>query len=373
MEKKKILFCASTASHITNFHMPYLDHFKSIAFEVHTVSNGKVNSDMVDKAFDLAFDKKLISLKNIKTVFQMAGIIRSENYTVISSHATLAGAIARAAAIISGNKKAIVIHTSHGYLFKDDRSLKTKLHLFIEKILAVKTDLLVTMNKEDYAIATKYRLCKKIKFVHGCGIVPQKFPCLPDSEIQKIKKAYHIEQNQKVILCVGELSKRKNHKMLLCAFANIVSGKNIKLLLAGAGHLENACRALADELNIANDVVFCGYVNEIHSLYRIADIVVSASLSEGLPFNIMEALHCNIPVIASGVKGHTDLIVNNENGLLFPVDDLDKLQDCMRRLTTDEKLYQDIKSKAKLPKEYYIDSVASEIIEVYNEAIQQGG
>ena len=56
-------------------------------------------------------------------------------------------------------------------------------------------------------------------------------------------------------------------------------------------------------------------------IYRACDLAVSSSISEGLPFNIVEAQLCLLPVVASDIRGHTDLIENGENGWRYPPGD----------------------------------------------------
>lgn len=68
-------------------------------------------------------------------------------------------------------------------------------------------------------------------------------------------------------------------------------------------------------------VIFPGYCADMAPWYAMADCAVSASRSEGLPFNIMEAMRASLPVVASAVKGHTDLVTPGQTGLLFPYGD----------------------------------------------------
>ena len=88
---------------------------------------------------------------------------------------------------------------------------------------------------------------------------------------------------------------------------------------------------------------------------------------EGLPFNVMEALHCNMPVIASRIKGHTDLIENNKNGLLFdPLADnpAQKLAEVLEGYLDSPELQQRLKANAFLEKKYYIESVEPKLLSI---------
>ena len=89
---------------------------------------------------------------------------------------------------------------------------------------------------------------------------------------------------------------------------------------------------MAVRLGVANRVRFPGYVTNMAPWYRAADCAVTTSRSEGLPFNVMEAMRAGLPVVASAVKGHEDLIQEGENGFLFPYGDAQACRDRIERL-----------------------------------------
>ena len=93
------------------------------------------------------------------------------------------------------------------------------------------------------------------------------------------------------------------------------------LVLCGDGDQRKACEKLAEKWSLQDRILFPGHVAEMGPWYRMADACAASSRSEGLPFNIVEAMHVGLPVIASAVKGHTDLIQNGDTGLLYPYGD----------------------------------------------------
>ena len=112
----------------------------------------------------------------------------------------------------------------------------------------------------------------------------------------------------------------------------------MKLLLPGQGAMLEDCRAQARALDAARRVFFPGHVSPMGPWYAAADGAVSVSRSEGLPFNLMEAMACGLPVAATAVKGHVDLVEPEATGLLAPPDDPDALARCFRRLAEDPDL-----------------------------------
>ena len=89
---------------------------------------------------------------------------------------------------------------------------------------------------------------------------------------------------------------------------------------------------MADRLGVASRVRFPGFVQDMRTYYQAADLCVSSSRSEGLPFNVMEAMACGLPVVASDVKGHQDLVESGVTGLLYPFGEAEAFADAVCRL-----------------------------------------
>lgn len=111
-----------------------------------------------------------------------------------------------------------------------------------------------------------------------------------------------------------------------------------KLLLAGNGPEHDNLVKLIEELNLGNNVELLGYRTDIQDYVNICDLVVSASHREGLPLNIMEAMICGKPVIASDNRGHRELIKNNENGKLIKLDNDNSFDNSINLLIENKKL-----------------------------------
>ena len=336
---KKILFTASTRSHLENFHRPYLNAFEEMGWQVDAVA--------------LPVSKSFFSVKNLDAINYTRKLLRDGDYDVISSHATLAGIVTRLAVLLckkSLREKMKVFHTAHGYLFHDDNSLKKWAYLLPEMLCSKVTDVLMVMNHEDLEIAKKYKLCKKsenIHYINGMGIDLSRFQTAQGEPLQctkEQKESFGITDNDFVFVYAAEFSKRKNHELLLRGFAEAVkqlqqsgqkSNKRLKLVLAGDGALFEKIKTLASNLGIRDRVVFLGYIKNVHELYPCCDVAVSTSKIEGLPFNIMEAMACGLPVIVSDIKGHRELVEHGVNGLLFEAGDIENLTDQMVRIYKD--------------------------------------
>ena len=329
---KKILYVASTVGHLKSFHLPYLKRLNQDGWTVHTAGQGAdIPLPGAEKGFDIPFEKSMFSPKNLKAVWELRQLLRREKYDVISVHTSLAAFFARLAVMISG-KRPVVINTVHGYLFDEDTPLiKRTILLLAEKITAGCTDLLLTMNRQDTQIAEKHRLCRgKIIQTDGMGVDFSRFSPANQEQRMEARQRFGIPQKAFVLVYAAEFSERKNQAGLLRAFAKLPD--NAWLLLAGRGATVENCQALAEKLGVANRVVFAGFVPGVQVCYHAADVCVSTSRSEGLPFNLMEAMYCALPVVATRVKGHEDLIREGKTGFLVPYGDENALCSVLKHL-----------------------------------------
>lgn len=317
---KKILFCASTASHIKNFHTPYMAAFAQCGYEVSTATGDTGEIAGAQQSFTLPFYKSFFSFKNIRAIFAVRKLILKEQFDIVSLHTTLAAAVVRAALLtIPKRRRPRVFYTCHGYLFGENDGFARLKYLLPEKLCAKVTDVLMVMNREDERIAHRYRLSSgSIQYINGMGLLPGRFTTPSPDEHIAAKRALGFLPEQVLFVYIAEFSKRKNHSQLLTAFAAAASQiPNAQLLLAGTGALLEDCRQLVSQLGVANQVHFLGYVNDTPTLLAGCDVCVSTSLIEGLPFNIMEAMASGLDVIASDIKGHRELAECCPNFTLF--------------------------------------------------------
>lgn len=318
--KRKVLFTASSYQHLVNFHLPYICEFIKKDIEVHVACGGrKFDIPGIQKSIQLPFEKKICCFSNFKSIIILKRLILGEQYDLICTHTSLAAFFTRLA-VTNLVKRPRVIYMCHGYLFDNDSFLlKRKMFLQAERIVAKQTDLLLTMNTYDNFIAGKYKLGKRIVNIPGVGI---NFADLENSthyEDGELRKVLGISDEEFVLFYAAEFSKRKSQKILIIAMQYLP--KEVVLVLAGTGALLNQCKNLVFSLGLQKRVFFPGYVNPVADWYLMADAAVSSSRSEGLPFNILEAMYFGLPVIASNVKGNADLIRNGVNGLLYPYND----------------------------------------------------
>lgn len=338
---KKVLIIASVASMIDQFNMQNISILQNMGYEVHVAANFEVgNTSSTQRVFEFVKELEVLSVKyfhvnfsrniwdlksNYKAYKQIKNLIKKYNYHFIHCHSPIGGVCGRFAAYFTDTK---VIYTAHGFHFYHGASIMNWILYYpIEKLLARITDILITINKEDYEIAKRFK-SGKILYVPGVGINTTKYQEITITS-EKKRKELCISENSYVILSVGELSKRKNHEVVIDAIAKL-QDPTIVYIICGQGCLERYLRDKAKNLNV--NVMFLGYRKDVNEIYKVADIFVFPSLQEGLPVALMEAMAAGLPVVCSKIRGNCDLIEDIKGGYLINPNDSDNITHCILEL-----------------------------------------
>ena len=310
------------------------------------------------------------SPKNLKASILLSDEMRREKYVLVITHTSLAAFFTRLA-LWGLEERPQVANMVHGYLFDDETPwLKRSLLLGAEQWMAGKTDMVLTMNRWDYETAKKYRLGQKVVNIPGIGVDFSRFDRVSPGCREKLRKKWGIPEDAFVLICAAEFSARKSQSIVIRAMEYLP--ERVWLILAGEGALREECQELVRKLGLENRVLFPGQVQDIPAWYAMADAAVSASRSEGLPFNIMEAMYAGLPVAASEVKGHTDLVEDGVTGLLYPYGDARACAEQIQRLIESERLRQELVQNAKADVERYgLDRVLPVVWEQYNGLVKR--
>lgn len=363
--KPKVLFTASTYSHIRSFHLPYLRAYQERGWEVHVACGGREGDiPHADAVFHLPFEKSMTAPANFKAASLLRKQIVREGYALVTTHTSLAAFFTRLAVLGMKNRPRVV-NMAHGYLFDGDTpALKRQVLLSAERLVAPVTDLLLTMNQTDLKIARTHKLGRRVENVPGIGV---DFSRLEVGEDRRglMRGEFGIPQDAFVLFYAAEFSARKSQSVLIDAMELLP--KNVYLVLAGDGALHGQCWQSVRDRGLENRVLFPGHVRDVENWYAMADAAVTSSRSEGLPFNVMEAMYCGLPVVASAVKGHTDLIEDGVTGLLYPYGDHAACARAVQALLTDPARCQALGAQGKQRVEpYALDAVLPVVMEQYD-------
>ena len=374
--KRKILF----TSHTANFHKfnrplmrmlrgtleaPY-DDLNIGGWQVDYACMCEEEVYDADNVFKIDFARNPFRFdKHVKAYRQLKKLIAEGGYEAIHTHTPVGSIVTRWAAKAAHKKGVKVIYTCHGFHFSAGApTMNWRLYYPLEKKFAKDTDLLITINREDYKRAKNDFECP-VKMVDGAGVDTNKFKKTTKAEQKAAREKYGLAANDFVMVYLAEYTANKNHEMLVRAAAPIMRKKpNVKLLFLGQGPLMDATRTLAKELGVEKQVVMPGYIRDNYAaLVQSCNLCVSASKREGLGLGVLEAILCGLPILIADNRGHRD-IVDGKKKYLFALDDVNmltiKMQDAF---SNPEKYHLDF------PERYSMHNSLSEMREIYKEIL----
>jgi len=321
---KRALILASVASMIDQFNIPNIKLLQDLGYEIHVACNFIHGSTCSDQKIQI-LQKKLQEMKvlyyqidfarnilkigqNLKAYQQVKAIFEQNDFDLLHGHSPIGGFIGRMVAKRYRKKGLKTLYTAHGFHFYKGAPLKNWLIYYpIEKFCSRWTDVLITINQEDFALARKKMKAKRVEYVPGVGIDLDKFNNIPIDQTTK-RKELGIPENATLLLSVGELNENKNHEVIIRAIADL----NIYYMIAGKGSHQQYLQNLIDRLGLSNRVFLLGFRTDIGELLKASNIYALPSIREGLNVSLMEAMASGLPCIAGKIRGNIDLI--NENG-----------------------------------------------------------
>lgn len=321
---KQALIVASVASMIDQFNMPNIRLLKDMGYEVSVAANfengSTCSNEKIEKLkenlkeldvnfYQIDFSRNVLNfIGNLKAFNQLKRVAKSIKFDLVHCHSPIGGLITRFVFNKYRKSGTKVIYTAHGFHFFKGASFKNWFIFYpIEKICSYLTDVLITINTEDYALAQKKMKAKQICYIHGIGIDLKKFHSYSEEEILTKRAELNISDNEIMILSVGELSERKNHKIVIEALSKI-KNFNFKYFIVGKGKLKSYLEQIISDYNLSDRVRLLDFRTDVSELCSAADFFIFPSLQEGLPVALMEAIACKTVVLCSNIRGNTDLI-----------------------------------------------------------------
>jgi len=372
---KKVLFSATVDSHILAFHLPYLEWFKEQGYEVHVATNGREQIPYCDVKHTVSFERSPFKMSNLKAIKQLKQIIDKEQFDIIHTHTPMGSVVTRLAARKARKKfNTKIIYTAHGFHFYKGAPFQFWAIFYpVEKFLSRFTDVLITINQEDYELASTKFKKTKVEYIPGVGISKEKFDIqLDEKEKLKLRKELGIKKDDFLMLYVAEISKRKNQMWLVKIIKPIlIKNPNIKLLLAGKDSLQNACHQKVKELGLEEQILFLGFRKDIPHLLRITNLLVSTSKQEGLPVNIIEGIFVNLPIVMTDCRGNRDLINKMNEIYLCEQGNESQFQKNIEKVYQERKKQKKSKSlNEEIYNQYGLVSILNQISSIYESVIK---
>ncbi|MCR5047389.1 MAG: glycosyltransferase [Saccharofermentans sp.] len=314
---KKALQLTGKVNMIDQFCIPNIKLLQSLGYSVSVVSDfsdpGSITmersedlkrrlSDMDVQINDVSIPRSLSFRKVFSAYKETKRLIEKEKYELIHCHSPIGAAVCRMAAKEARKNGTQVIYTAHGFHFYKGAPIKNWVIYYIaEKILSIYTDVLITINKEDFERAKKRLNAGRVLYVPGIGVDTDRFNPEAGNK-DRIRSELNLSSTQTMLLSVGELNKNKNHERVI----NAIKGMDIVYVIVGKGVLKERLEQVAKRNGV--DLRLMGYRSDVSDFYAASDLYILPSIREGLNVSLMEAMASGVPVTCGGIRGNTDLV-----------------------------------------------------------------
>jgi glycosyltransferase involved in cell wall biosynthesis len=208
----------------------------------------------------------------------------------------------------------------------------------------------------------------KVDVVHlGFGMSPA-----PDPVTEATLRERYRLGDAPIVLTISAALRHKNLDRLISAFAKLASGRDVRLVVAGHGGLEqDALRAAAQARGVGDQVVFTGWVDDavVEGLYAAASVFAYPSLLEGFGLPILEAMRRDVPVACSNLSALPEIA--GDAAELFDPHDVDAIACSIARLLDDEARRAELVARGRRRwTEFTWERAASATLDVYRRVLE---
>lgn len=354
-----------------NISKPSVEAAQSMNYEVYIGINREhakeIDCDYDVKFYNASIYRSLIDIKsNFKAIRNLNKLLKEQNFDVLHCNTPIGGILGRLCGRY--NRVPKIIYTVHGFHFYDGAPILNRtIFKWAEIFMARYTDVIITMNEEDYQSAKKLKLRENgnVYKISGAGIDTAYYD-MKELNRNELRVKLGFSQDDILLISLGDLISRKNYSSSIRAISNLNNPK-VKLLICGNGpELDNLIK-LAESLGVKEQVYFLGFRKDIRELLNISDIFLFTTYQEGLPRSMMEAMSAGLPCIVSRIRGNVDLLDENKGGYLIDPNNYKEIAIYINKLIKDkdERNKFGLYNKEKI-KQYDIKVVKDEIKKIYN-------
>jgi glycosyltransferase involved in cell wall biosynthesis len=277
---------------------------------------------------------------NFSLPFKLSRLFKSENIQLVNAHDIGATLYAAPAARLGSRR--LVIHTDHSQILA--KSKYPSLYGGLLRKL-VDASITVSLDLENYLVE-KFKVKRSLVKTIPNGIDTSRFG--GKLEPGRLRDELGIGPQERVIGSIGRLTRQKGMNYLLRAFRMVLENNpDTRLVIVGQGDLKDDLVHLSRELNIQERVVFAGVRQDIPSLLQLFDVFALASLWEGQPITIMEAMAAGKPIVVTDAGGNAEILDNGSYGRIVPVENPEALAESIRSLLDNPELAENLGRKAQ--------------------------
>ncbi len=293
-------------------------------------------------------------------------IIHAGGYQVVDAHNVQSILWGHLAAVVAGSRgRVATIHSDYGREYPGPKGLFYRSVLWLDRLLVRQfitvTDVLQASleSRGDGARSTLIYNAVPVPEVPLQGVAPA------------LRSAWGFQAEDFVVAVIARLKPVKGHAVLLEAMARLADLPHVKLLVAGDGPLRPVLEAQAEALGISRRVHFSGFVEDIPAVLRAVDAVCLPSLSEALPYVVLEAASYARPLVVTRVGGMATLLKDGETARLVPPQNPVALADALHWLATHpaECRTLGLAAYALVREKFSVETMIEGVLGVYDRAV----
>lgn len=316
-------------------------------------------------SYTVPIQREISVLKDIKAIKQTVAILKKERPDVIHAHSAKGGIIARAASFFY---KVNVLYTPHAFSFLSaENSMKRFVFIGIERLFKHFNSILLACS-----ISERNQGLNKLGYRASRAIVMNN--CVRPITISEEIKTKH-NFNKPYICTVGRPSYQKNIEMLVAVVKELkVKQPNVQLVVLGVGEYspnKNEVEGLIKKNHLEQNITLIPWIarEELFGYVKNADLYVSASRYEGLPYSVIEAMAMGKACVVTDADGNRDLIEDGYNGYVVPQDGVEVMANRIFALLNDENLRikQEKNALARFNEEFNIENNIKKLEVIYKE------
>ncbi|WP_223329533.1 glycosyltransferase [Leuconostoc mesenteroides] len=334
---KKVLMLAAKANMIQQFNHRNIKILQNLGYEVHIATNmvdfGSMSADENERfkiwmsdnnviPHQVDFERRMGTLKgNIHSIRQLRKIFKTNDFSFIHVHSPLGSILGR---FVAKQFKVPAVYTAHGFHFFKGGPKSGWIFFYpLEWLFSFFTDTLITINDEDYYLAKRHMHSKNIVQIHGIGIDVNRAWRVTQEEKsiarRQVRRELDIPEDAFLISSVGELSDRKNHRVVLEALKmlSLENRQRTYYIIAGIGNNADMLQALANSFNFSEHFKLLGYRSDVHNINYASDLSIFPSLREGLGIAGLDSVIDGTYLLGTNKGGVSDYLKENVNGQLF--------------------------------------------------------
>lgn len=336
---------------------------------VAAMGGGKFEESMKECGiqFESVYQPKIFRKKYLYPLIELC---RREKIDIVHSHGGVSGFYGRMIKKYCPEIKSV--HTIHGIHYINTKNcIRKYISQTIEQYLVKFTDRTICLTKDDFRIAERMKITDPLR----TSIVPNGIDLNEYKDLRRKDKDFlsklNLSPDDYIVGNVSRFDVQKNQKLIIKAAAGLAEEHpDIKFVLVGDGRLYERSRKLARELNLEGNIHFAGEQINLKDYYSVFDVFAFPTLWEGMPYVLLEAMACRLPIICSDISSLREIVEDNHSALFINPLSETELKDKILKLHNDKELSDRISSNAYEKVKYYSEYfTVKKIEEIYMEVM----